>query len=72
MVCDYSGFEGWDDEMVRTWNGLYVLRRFVGEEAQRHPQDRAVGRPERPSVPAARPVQADTFLAVNEVTPGSL
>lgn len=71
-ICDFSGFQVWRSECVKTWNGLIVHRRFVGEEANRHPQDRVVVRPEHPAVRDARPEAADTFLAVNEVTPGSL
>lgn len=72
MVCDFSGFAGWDDEMVKTWDGKFVLRRFAGSETQRHPQDFVRGRADNQRVPSARPEATDTFLGVNDVTPSSL
>lgn len=60
MICDYSGFAGYDDEMVKTWNGFYVLRRFAGEETQRHPQE--LVRSVREGVPGVtRPEPPDHF-----------
>ena len=72
MICDYSGFVGYNDEMVRTWNGLYVLRRFVGSESQRHPQDFVRAVPDNQLVPNPRPEPADTFLSPGDVTPSDL
>lgn len=67
-----SGFQAWASECVKTWDGYFVLRRFVGEEERRHPQELVRARSERTVVPIPRPEQADDFLSVNEVTAASL
>jgi hypothetical protein len=72
VICDYSGFKCWASETVKTWQGFRVLRRFAGEETQRHPQELVRGKPDRQQVPWARPESADVFLAVGDVTPGDL
>jgi SH3-like domain-containing protein len=72
FVCDLSGFEGWASDIVLTWDNKRVLRRFVGEEAVRHPQDLVQGRPDNQSVPWSRPEGSDVFLGVNDVTAESL
>lgn len=68
FICDLSGFEGWASESALTWDGKRVLRRFLGEEAVRHPQDLVRGRVDKQSVPWSRPEATDTFLGVNDVT----
>lgn len=58
-VCDRSGLDCWNSELVTEWTGMRVLRRFA--EA-RHPQDFVRGVPDDPSVKNARPVQALTWM----------
>lgn len=72
VICDASGFKCWASETVKTWDGRRVLRRFVGEETQRHPQDFVRGVREDVSVPDPRPEAPDTFLSPGDVTPDSL
>jgi hypothetical protein len=72
VICDYSGFKCWASETVTTWNGYRVLRRFIGSEVSRHPQDLVRGVSEDPSVKNARPEAADTFLNPGDITPSSL
>lgn len=69
---ELSGFNGWASESALTWDGRRVLRRFVGEERQRHPQDFVTGIPDDPTVPWTRPLTDDVFLAPGDVTPESL
>jgi len=71
-ICDYSGFKCWASETVKTWNGFRVLKRFAGEETQRHPQDLVRGKPDNQGVPWARPEPTDTFLSPGDVTPDDL
>lgn len=59
-ICDRSGFQCWDDELVTEWNGLRVLRRF---SEPRHPQEFVRGRVDNQSVPNPRPEGTDVFLA---------
>lgn len=68
FVCDLSGFVGWASESVKTWDGKRVLRRFVGEEQHRHPQESVRGRPDHQSVPWSRPETTDVFLSPGDVT----
>lgn len=72
FICAYSGMQGWASESALTWNGHRVLRRFLGEEGQRHPQDLVRAKPERQVPQWTRPEPTDTFLGVNDVTPSSL
>jgi hypothetical protein len=68
VICDYSGFKCWASETVKTWQGHRVLKRFVGEETQRHPQELVRGRVDRQAVPWSRPEPTDVFLSVGDVT----
>lgn len=72
FICDFSGFEGWASESALTWDGKRVLRRFLGEEANRHPQDLVRGVPDDAGVPWARPERPDVFLTPGSVTPNDL
>lgn len=72
FVCEMSGFEGWASDSALTWDGRRVLKRFLGEEAQRHPQEFVRGRSEQIATPWARPEQTDVFLGVNDVQPEDL
>lgn len=72
VICDASGFMCWASECAKTWDGKYVLKRFIGEEANRHPQDLVRGVPDNPMVPWSRPERADVFIAPGDVTPGDL
>jgi len=59
MVCDLSGFRGWDDEMRETWDGKWVLKQFW---ESRHPQDFVRGKSDKQSVPNSQPETADVFI----------
>lgn len=72
VICDYSGFKCWASETAMTWNGYRVLRRFLGAEASRHPQELVRGVTDDPSVRNPRPEATDTFLEPTDVTPSSL
>lgn len=72
VICDASGFKCWASETALTWDGKRVLRRFLGEEGQRHPQDLVRGKPDDQRVAWTRPEATDTFLAVGDVTPADL
>lgn len=72
VICDYSGFKCWASETAMTWDGYRVHRRFIGQEASRHPQDLVRGVPDDPSVKNPRPEGTDVFLTPNQVTPSSL
>lgn len=71
VICDYSGFKCWASECAKTWDGFYVMRRFVGEETKRHPQDLVRGKPDDQAVPWSRPETEDTFIST-PVTPSDL
>ena len=72
-ICALSGFKGWASEMVKRADGDYVLRRFVGEETRRHPQEQPyVTRPNEGRVTWSRPEGEDVFLEVNDVTASDL
>jgi len=68
-ICDVSGFEFPQSEMVRQWDGAMVARRFVD---RRNPQDFVRGVPDDQSLPWARPEAPDSFLAPGDVTPDDL
>lgn len=72
IVCDVSGFQGRASETVKTWDNKRVLRRFVGDEVQRHPQDLVRTRPDNQSVPWSRPEPTDVFLSPGDVTEADL
>lgn len=59
-ICAWSGFQGWASEMVRQWDGQYVLKRFCDE---RNPQDFLKGVPDNQNVPWTNPEPPDTFLS---------
>jgi hypothetical protein len=71
-ICDFSGFKCWASETVKTHDGFRVLKRFAGEETQRHPQELVRGRPDNQRVAWARPEPTDTFLSPGDVTPSDL
>lgn len=72
VICDFSGFKCWASETVKTHDGFRVMRRFAGEETQRHPQEFVRGRPDDQRVHWSRPEATDTFLAVGDVTADDL
>jgi hypothetical protein len=72
VICDRSGFKVWASETGLTWNGLRVHRRFLGEEAARHPQDLVRGKPDDQRVPWSRPEAEDAFLSPGDVTQDDL
>lgn len=63
-ICDASGFECYADQLVRQWDGAYVLPRFLDK---RNPQDFVTGVTERqPSL--SRPEAPDTFISTPVTT----
>lgn len=73
FCCAYSGFVGWASDSALTHDGHRVLRRFLGSEAQKHPQEgRAPAITNEGRVPWARPEAAFTFRDPTDVTPGDL
>ena len=72
VICDFSGFKAKASECVKTWDGFYVLRRFVGQETQRHPQDFVRGRTDDQRVAWSRPESTDVFLAPGDVSASDL
>lgn len=72
VYCDLSGFVCWASETVKTHNGSRVLKRFAGEEVQRHPQELVRSRPDNQSVPWSRPEPTDTFLSPGDVSSADL
>lgn len=73
FVCALSGFVGWASDSALTSEGHRVLRRFLGAEANKHPQEASapVVRDEG-RVPWARPEPAFVFRAATAVTPADL
>jgi hypothetical protein len=73
VICDFSGLKCWASETAQTWNGLRVLRRFIGQETQRHPQEQPYRpRPGEGRIPWARPEGTDVFLDPGDVTAADL
>jgi hypothetical protein len=72
-VCDFSGMTFWASEMVTDSRGYRVHRRFIGSEAQKHPQEGAAPRVTNEGrVPWARPEAPATFRSPTSVTPADL
>lgn len=73
FVCSLSGFVGWASDSVVLASGNRALRRFAGQETQRHPQEgqapivRGEGQ-----VPWSRPEATATFRSSTAVTPSDL
>ena len=59
VICDYSGWKCWDDEVIETWDGHYVHKRFWEE---RHPQDFVRGKVDDESVNISRPESPDVTV----------
>ena len=57
-VCDVCGVVFHGSELRRRWDGFMVCS---DDYEQRHPQDLIRLRPERTSLPWARPYPTDTF-----------
>lgn len=68
-ICDASGFKCNADELVRQWNGMMVLPRFL---SKRNPQDFVTGVPDNRPPAFTRPEPADVFLAPGDVTADDL
>lgn len=68
VQCDRTGMVRYASECVMTWDGLFVDRLSVGQEAQKHPQERLRPSRDEQRVPIARPMPEATFLEVGEVT----
>ncbi len=66
-ICDASGFKCYADELVKQWDGMMVLPRFLDK---RNPQDFLRGVTEhQPSF--SRPEADDVFIS-SPVLPGDL
>lgn len=61
MVCDRCGFEFKSHQLRKDWQGLMVCRK---DYEPRHPLDFIRTRPEKASVPVARPEAEDIEVAV--------
>jgi hypothetical protein len=72
FVCEFSGFVGYASESALTWDGKRVLRRFLGEEGSRHPQDFVRVTPDKQSVPWSRPEATAVFVEAGSVTADDL
>lgn len=72
IVCDLSGFTGWASESVLTWDNKRVLRRFVGSEVTRHPQEDTTPPAIEQPIPWARPVATYVFRDATSVRPSDL
>lgn len=70
-ICAFSGFLGRASEMAKTWDGQFVLRRFIGSEARRQPQDLVRSRPDDQRVAWSQPEPTDVFLS-SAVLPSDL
>lgn len=73
FVCAYSGFAGWASDSALTHEGHRVLKRFLGSEAQRHPQEgRTPVVHNEGKAPWTRPEAPFTFREPTDVTPADL
>ena len=68
-ICDVCGFKFKGSELRRRWDGFMACSQ---DYEQRHPQDLIRMKPERQSVPWARPMPQDTFTVVAPADPSSL
>lgn len=59
VVCDQTGQEVWDDEVVTQWDGLVVRKK---SRDKRHPQELIRARPEQGPVYPLRPVPPVTYV----------
>ena len=59
-ICEASGFKCYADQLVRQWDGAYVLPEFCD---RRNPQDFVRGVPDNQTPRLTRPEPADTFLS---------
>ena len=66
VICDMCGFEKLRSQCVFNWKKQLVCKDTCYEP--RHPQEFVKVRPEKTSVPDARPEAADSFLSMGEVT----
>lgn len=73
FTCAYSGMTGWASDSALTWQGYRVLKRFLGQEGQRHPQE---GPPvevlNESRVAWSQPEAPFTFRSPTAVQPGDL
>lgn len=59
VTCQQTGFELYDDEVIRQWDGLVVGRQYADYQ---HPQETRRSRPERSPPPPLNPEPPDTFV----------
>lgn len=60
-VCDRCGFEYYNHQLQKEWNGLMVCRACY---SPRHPQEFVRAVKDEQAVPWSRPEAADTFVPV--------
>lgn len=60
-ICDNSGFMCWHSELVRQWDGMWVLPRFLDK---RNPQDFVRAVPDNQLIDHPRPEQPDVFETI--------
>ncbi len=73
FVCDLSGMTGWASESALTSRGTRVLKRFLGQEAHKHPQEEPYRPlPDEGRVPWARPPGTAVFREPTDVQPSDL
>lgn len=73
VICARSGFKCWASECAKDWEGFWVLKRFLGSEAQRHPQEAPfVPTPHEGRVPWTQPPGTDIFRSPTSVTKNDL
>ena len=62
QICDICGLQGYSTEMVKTWNNL-IVHRSTCFDGPRDPLDfPPPTRPDRQTVPDARPGETDAFM----------
>ena len=59
VICDVCGFKFKASQLRKRWDGYMVCDK---DFEQRHPQDLIKIRPEKQTVPWARPQPTDTFI----------
>ena len=62
-ACDLSGFKAKPNELIKQWNGLYVLPEFAEEE---HPADNMRVRQEAIGRGSIRPEPTEGFNFITE------
>ena len=69
VVCDRCGFQRFNDEVQKTWDGHMVCSPSTGKTCfeTRHPQDFVRSKPDDTSVEFTRKAPAETFVTVDTI-----